>query len=544
MPKQIKFGEEARRALQAGVNKLADAVKVTLGPRGRNVILGRQVGSPVITNDGVTIAKDIGVEDAFENTGTQLVKEVASKTGDVAGDGTTTATLLTQAIYNEGLKNVTAGANPMPIKRGIQMAVKAVVAFLKEGSITLNSSQEIKQVATISANNDAEIGELITQAMEKVGKHGIVTIEESKTADTELEFVEGMQFENGYASPYFCTNFEKMTAEFENPYILFYDKKLMDVEALATLMSKCKNENIPLVVIAETIETEALSMMVYNRARAHFPCVAVKAPGFGDRRRDILQDMSILTGGQVICDELGTDLSKVTFDMLGVAKKVIVTNNTTTIISGAGTPEAVKSRVENIKLRMAETQSDYDKEKLGERMAKLSSGVAVIKVGASTETEMKEKKMRIDDALHATKAAIEEGIVPGGGVALLRASEVLFNIKASPEEMVGVDIVRKALSAPIMQIASNAGKDPGVIVEAVRRCKDVNMNHFGFDADDCEIKDLVKAGIIDPTKVVRSALENAASIAALLLTTETVVVDLPEKNSCNHGGMPSMDGSY
>jgi chaperonin GroEL len=536
MAKQLLFGEEARRSLQRGVDKLANAVKVTLGPRGRNVVLDKKYGSPTIINDGVTIAKEIDLEDPFENMGAQLIKEVASKTSDIAGDGTTTATVLAQAIYTEGMKNITAGTNPMPVKRGIEKATNAVVEELKKLSKPVKDKTEIAQVATISANNDKEIGNLIADAMEKVGNDGVITIEEAKGTETTLEVVEGMQFDQGYTSPYFVTNPDKMIAEIEDPYILIYDKKISSMKELLPILQEVVQQGKPIVIISEEVEGEALATLVVNRLKGTFTCVAVKAPGFGDRRKAMLEDIAILTGGRVISEEIGLKLEKAELAMLGRAKKVVVDKDNTTIVEGSGAKKDIQARISQIKKQIEDTKSDYDKEKLQERLAKLSGGVAVINVGAATETEMKEKKARVEDAMHATKAARAEGIVPGGGVALLRAGEILDKMtSADEEEKVGIKIIKKALEAPIRQISFNAGVDGAVIMDKI--LKETNKA-IGFDATDGKFKDMVTAGIIDPTKVTRSALQNAASIASLLLTTETIVADIPEPKEHNHGGMP------
>ena len=536
MAKQLLFGEEARRALQRGVDKIANTVKVTLGPRGRNVVLDKKYGSPTIINDGVTIAKEIEWEDPFENMGAQLVKEVASKTSDVAGDGTTTATVLAQAIYTEGIKNITAGSNPMPVKRGIEMAVAAVVEELKKISKPIKGKNEIAQVATISANNDKEIGMIIADAMDKVGKDGVITVEEAKGIETTKDIVEGMQFDQGYISPYFATNMDKMIADIVDPFILIYYKKITNMKDLLPVLEKVVQQGKPIVIIAEDIEGEALATLVVNKIRGTITCAAVKAPGFGDRRKAMLEDIAILTGGKVISEELGLKLEKATIEDLGRAKRMTIDKENTTIVDGAGDKKLIDSRIAQIKAQIEETKSDYDKEKLQERLAKLSGGVAVINVGAATETEMKEKKARVEDALHATRAAVEEGIVPGGGVALLRAAEVLDNLKNDDdEEKVGIRIIRRALEHPIRQIAFNAGVDGSIVIDKIRKETDKNM---GYDAVDGNYKDMVKAGIIDPTKVTRSALQNAASIASLLLTTETLVTDIPEKEkSAMPGGM-------
>ncbi|MBP7791939.1 MAG: chaperonin GroEL [Candidatus Goldbacteria bacterium] len=534
--KEIKFGEEARRSIQRGVNKLANAVKVTLGPKGRNVILDKKYGSPTIINDGVAIAKEIDLKDVFENMGAQLVKEVASKTSDIAGDGTTTATILTQSIYNEGMKIITAGTNPMPVKRGIEKATAAVVEELKRISKKVDTNKEIEQVATISANNDREIGEKIAKAMEKVGKDGVITVEEAKGIETTVEFTEGMKFDQGYISPYFVTNAEKMIAELENPYILIFDKKISAMKDLLPILQAVVQQGRSLLIISEEVEGEALATLVVNKLKGTINCVAVKAPGFGDRRAAMLEDISILTGGNVISEDAGMKLEKATINDLGQAKKVIVDKDNTTIVEGAGDSKKIEARAKQIKKQIEETTSDYDREKLQERLAKIAGGVAVINVGAATETEMKEKKARVEDALHATRAAVEEGIVPGGGVTLLRCSKVLDNIKVTnAEEQVGVDIVKKALEGPIRQLALNAGYDGSIIIEKVMKESNINM---GFDVNDGQLKDLMKEGIIDPTKVTRTALQNATSIASLLLTTEAMVGELPEEEKENKIGMP------
>jgi chaperonin GroEL len=549
MAKQLLFGEEARRSLQRGVDKLANAVKVTLGPRGRNVVLDKKYGSPTIINDGVTIAKEIELEDPYENMGAQLIKEVASKTSDIAGDGTTTATVLAQAIYNEGMKNITAGTNPMPVKRGIEKATACVVEELKKISKPVKDKTEIAQVATISANNDKEIGNLIADAMDKVGNDGVITVEEAKGIETTLEVVEGMQFDQGFISAYFVTNPDKMIAEVENPYILIYDKKISSMKELLPILQEVVTQGKPIVIISEDIEGEALATLVVNRLKGTFSCIAVKAPGFGDRRKSMLEDIAILTGGRVISEEAGMKLEKAELSMLGRAKKISVDKDNTTIVEGAGEKKDIQARIGQIKKQIDETKSDYDKEKLQERLAKLSGGVAVINVGAATETEMKEKKARVEDAMHATKAAKAEGIVPGGGVALLRAGEALDKLVITDEEeKVGVKIIKKALEAPIRQICYNAGVEGAVIMEKILK---ESVKTMGFDATDGVMKDMVKAGIIDPTKVTRSALQNAASIASLLLTTETIISDIPEKQEHNHagggmpgGGMPGGMGGY
>lgn len=533
MAKQIKYGEEARRALERGVNAVADTVKVTLGPRGRNVVLDKKYGSPTVTNDGVTIAREIELEDPFENQGAQLLKEAATKTNDIAGDGTTTATLLAQAMVREGLKNLAAGANPMLLRRGIAKAVDAAVEGLKRISKPIDNKESIAHVASISAA-DEEIGKLIAEAMDKVGKDGVITVEESKTLGTTLEVVEGMQFDRGYISPYMVTDAEKMEAVLEEPVILITDKKISNIQDLLPLLEQIVQQGKKLLIIADDVEGEALATLIVNKLRGTFTCVAVKAPGFGDRRKEMLQDIAILTGGQVISEELGYDLKDVRLDMLGRARQVKVTKEYTTIVGGAGDPSEIKKRVNQIKAQIEETTSDYDREKLQERLAKLAGGVAVIQAGAATETELKEKKHRIEDALAATKAAVEEGIVPGGGVALLNVIEDVQKVVDSLEGdfKTGAKIVLKALEAPVRQIAENAGVDGSIIVEKIKAAKDPN---FGYDAYREEFTDMIKRGIIDPTKVTRTALQNAASIASMILTTEAIVVDIPEKNT----GMPN-----
>ena len=524
--KLILYDVEARAALKRGVDKLADAVKVTLGPKGRNVVIDKKFGPPTVTKDGVTVAKEIELEDPIENVGAQMVREVASKTSDVAGDGTTTATVLAQAIVREGLKNVTAGANPMDLKRGIDMAVAAVVEGLRKISREVQGRKEIEQVATISANNDASIGKLVADAIEKVGKDGVVTVEEAKGIETTLEVVEGMQFDRGYLSPYFVTDPETMEAVLENPYILIHDKKISAVKDLLPILEKVAQSGRSLLIIAEDVEGEALATLVVNKLRGTLRVCAVKAPGFGDRRKAMLEDIAILTGGTVISEEKGFKLENATLAYLGTAKKVVVDKDTTTIVEGAGKPEDIKRRINEIKAQIEKTTSDYDREKLQERLAKLSGGVAVIKIGAATEVEMKEKKARVEDALHATRAAIEEGIVPGGGVAYLRALRELDSLKPENEDQrTGINIVRRALEEPIRQIVSNAGLDPSVIVAKVKE----GEGGFGFNAATEQFEDLFESGVIDPTKVARVALENAASVASLLITTEATVVEKPEK---------------
>ncbi len=523
--KEIIYGTNTREKIMAGVDKLANAVKVTLGPKGRNVILERSFGSPLITKDGVTVAKEIELEDKFENMGAQMVKEVASKTSDVAGDGTTTATVLAQAIFKEGVKLVTAGINPMAIKRGIDKAVDAVVKELEKIAQPCKSRQEIAQVATISANNDPTIGNIIADAMDKVGKEGVITVEESKGLETYLEVVEGMQFDRGYISPYFVTDAEKMECVLEDVYILVYDKKISAMKDLLPLLEQVVRSGKPLLIIAEDVEGEALATLVVNKLRGVLNCCAVKAPGFGERRKEMLKDIAILTGGQFISEELGMKLENVKLEDLGKARRVVVTKETTTIIDGAGKKEDIEARIKQIRAQIEETTSDYDREKLQERLAKLVGGVAVIYVGAATETEMKEKKARVEDALNATKAAVEEGIVPGGGTALIRCLPALENVEVEGDEKYGVEIIKKALEAPLRQIAENAGYEGSIIVEKVK----AESGNVGFDAATGEMKDLIKAGIIDPKKVTRSALQNAASISGLLLTTEAMVAEIPKK---------------
>jgi chaperonin GroEL len=532
--KELDFDIEARTRLKAGVDKLARAVKVTLGPKGRNVVLDRKFGSPTVTKDGVSVAKEIELEDAVENMGAQMVKEVATKTSDLAVDGTTTATVLAQAIFGEGLKNVTAGANPMGIKRGIDHAVTQVVEELRKLSQDTKGKKEIAQVGAISANNDKEIGDLIADAMEKVGKDGVITVEEARGLETTLDTVEGMQFDRGYLSPYFVTDPERMEAALEDPMILIHDKKISNMKDLLPILEKVAQMGKPLVIIAEDIEGEALATLVVNKLRGTLKVAAVKAPGFGDRRKAMLQDIAILTGGQVISEEVGFKLENAVVSDLGTAKRVVIDKDNTTIVDGAGETDKIQGRIEEIKVAIDKSTSDYDREKLQERLAKLSGGVAVINVGAATETEMKEKKARVEDALHATRAAVEEGIVPGGGVALLRAQAALadFTLERA-DEQVGVDILRRALEAPIRQIAMNAGAEGSIVVAKVR---DSEQNH-GYNALTDTFEDLFEAGVIDPTKVVRTALQNAASIAGLLLTTEAVVVEKPEEEGAGGGGM-------
>ena len=545
MAKEIKFGEEARKALESGVNKLADTVKVTLGPKGRNVVLDKKFGSPLITNDGVTIAKEVELEDAFENMGAQLVKEVATKTNDVAGDGTTTATLLAQAIIREGLKNVAAGANPMIIKKGISKAVDAAVDGIKEVSQKIKGKEDIARVASISANDEV-IGTLIADAMEKVTNDGVITVEESKTMGTNLEVVEGMQFDRGYVSAYMITDTEKMEAVLDDPYILITDKKISNIQEILPILEQIVQQGKKLVIIAEDVEGEALGTLVVNKLRGTFTCVAVKAPGFGDRRKAMLQDIAILTGGEVITEEVGLDLKETTIEQLGRARQVKVQKENTIIVDGAGSQEEIKKRIASIKAQIEETTSDFDREKLQERLAKLSGGVAVIQVGAASETEMKEKKLRIEDALAATKAAVEEGIVAGGGTALINAIPKVEKLLdgVSGDEKTGVQIILRALEEPVRQIAANAGLEGSVIVEKLKS----SPVGTGFDALNEKYVNMLEAGIVDPAKVTRSALQNAASVASMVLTTESVVADKPEKEAAAPGGMPGgmggMGGMY
>ena len=544
--KEMLFNENARRALERGVNTLAEAVKVTLGPRGRNVVIEKKFGSPVITNDGVTIAKEIEVDDQFENMGAQLVREVASKTNDIAGDGTTTATVLAQAIVKEGLKAVAAGAMPLQVKRGIDKAVEAVVEEIKSKSTKIEGKEAIAQVATISAN-DPEIGNLLAEAMERVTAEGVITVEESKGTSTQLEVVEGMQFDKGYISPYFVTDADRMEVVVEEPYILLYEKKLSSIADLVPVMEKVSKTGRPIVFIAEDVDGEALATLVVNKIRGNINSVAVKAPGFGDRRKAMLEDIATLTGGQFITEDLGLKLENITLEQLGTAKRVVVTKENTTIVDGHGSADEISGRVSLLKRQIADSESDYDKEKLQERLAKLSGGVAVIQVGAATETELKEKKARIDDAMHATRAAVEEGIVPGGGVTLLNAAAVLANMKLDGDAQIGVNIIRRALEEPVRQIAENAGAEGSVVVNQV---KSLPVGH-GFNAATGEFVDLIKAGVVDPAKVVRAALQNAASIAGLILTTEVLISEKKEDKPAmpagggGHGGMGGgMGGMY
>ncbi len=545
MGKELKYSQEARNAILRGVNILADAVKVTLGPKGRNVILEKSFGSPVVTKDGVTVAKEIELEDKFENMGAQMVKEVASKTSDTAGDGTTTATVLAQAIYREGSKVVAAGANPMDVKRGIDMAVEEVVKELKKLSKPTKDQKEISQVGKISANNDETIGEIIAEAMNKVGKEGVITVEEAKGMETTLEVVEGMQFDRGYLSPYFVTDPEKMEAVLEDAHILLNEKKISSMKDLLPILEQIAKMGKPLLIIAEEVEGEALATLVVNKLRGTLKCCAVKAPGFGDRRKAMLEDIAILTGGKVISEDLGIKLENIKLNDLGRAKRIVVDKDNTTIVDGAGDQDDIEARVKQIRAQIEETTSDYDREKLQERLAKIIGGVAVINVGAATETEMKEKKARVEDALNATRAAVEEGIVPGGGVAYLRCLPALDKLKVEGDKKIGVDLVKKALEEPIRQIANNAGAEGSVVVEKVKNEKGA----FGFDASTDEYTDMIKAGIIDPTKVVRLALQNAASVASLMITTEAVVAEKPEKKPPYPpmppgGGMGGMGDMY
>jgi chaperonin GroEL len=539
--KELQFDTDARSKLKRGVDQLAEAVKVTLGPKGRNVVIDKKFGSPTVTKDGVTVAKEVELSDPIENMGAQMVKEVATKTSDLAGDGTTTATVLAQAIFREGLKNVTAGANPMELKRGIDRAVEAVVEQLKAISVPSAGKKEIAQVGTISANNDKEIGNLIAEAMEKVGKDGVITVEEAKGLETTLETVDGMQFDRGYLSPYFVTDPEKMEAVLDDPYILIHDKKISAMKELLPVLEKVAQSGRPMLIIAEDVEGEALATLVVNKLRGTLKVCAVKAPGFGDRRKEMLRDIAVLTGGQVVSEELGFKLENSTLNDLGRAKRVAVDKDNTTVVDGKGKENDIQGRINEIKAAVEKSTSDYDREKLQERLAKLSGGVAVINVGAATETEMKEKKARVEDALHATRAAVEEGIVPGGGVALVRAQSALDKLKGTDDEKIGVEIVRRALEEPIRMIAQNAGAEGSIVVGRVKESKEKN---FGYNAATDAYEDLVRAGVIDPTKVTRTALQNAASIAGLLLTTECVVVekkeDKPAPAAPPGGGMGGM----
>ena len=542
MAKQIKFDADARQKILGGVEKLSAAVTSTLGPSGRNVILDKKFGSPQITKDGVTVAKEIELADPFENMGAQMVKEVASKTNDVAGDGTTTATLLAEAIYREGLKNLTAGANAPALKSGIDKATAAVVDAIAKQSKKVKSAEEIAQVATLSANGETEIGAIISDAMDKVGKDGTITVEEAKTLETTLDVVEGMQFDKGYLSPYFVTDPDEMECVLENPYLLLFEKKISNLQELLPVLQAVAKSGRPLMIIAEDVEGEALATLVVNKLRGSFQVCAVKAPGFGDRRKAILQDIAVLTGGQLISEDLGVKLENVGLDMLGRAKKVTVDKDNTTIVEGLGKSADIKARVEQIKKQIEETTSDYDREKLQERLAKLSGGVAIIKVGAATEAAMKEKKDRVDDALHATRAAVEEGIVAGGGVAYLRCQKAIDALGLSGDEKVGADIIARAIEAPIRKLVANAGQEAALVIANVKKAAGTN----GYNVRTGEYADLFKCGVVDPAKVVRCALQNAASIAGLLLTTDCMVTDIPEKkDACNcggHGGQPGMDG--
>jgi len=543
MAKELRFSQEARNSILRGVNILADAVKVTLGPKGRNVILEKSFGSPIVTKDGVTVAKEIDLEDKFENMGAQMVKEVASKTSDTAGDGTTTATVLAQAIYREGSKVVAAGANPMDVKRGIDLAVEEVVKELKKLSKPTKDQKEISQVGKISANNDETIGNIIAEAMNKVGKEGVITVEEAKGMETTLDVVEGMQFDRGYLSPYFVTDPEKMEAVLENVYILLNEKKISNMKDMLPILEQIAKMGKPLLILAEDVEGEALATLVVNKLRGTLKCCAVKAPGFGDRRKSMLEDIAVLTGGKVISEDLGIKLENIKLNDLGQAKRIVIDKDNTTIVDGIGDKDDIEARVKQIRAQIEETTSDYDREKLQERLAKIIGGVAVINVGAATETEMKEKKARVEDALNATRAAVEEGIVPGGGVAYLRCLPVLDKMKLEGDKKIGVDLVKRSLEEPIRQIANNAGQEGSVVTEKVKNEK----GSFGFDASQDEYTDLIKAGIIDPTKVVRLALQNAASVASLMITTEAIVADKPEKKAPYPpmppgGGMGGMGG--
>jgi len=546
MAKELKFDQEARNSILRGVNVLADAVKVTLGPKGRNVILEKSFGSPTVTKDGVTVAKEIELEDKFENMGAQMVKEVASKTSDTAGDGTTTATVLAQALYREGSKVVAAGANPMDVKRGIDLAVEEVVKELKKLTKPTKDPKEISQVGTISANNDETIGNIIAEAMNKVGKEGVITVEEAKGMETTLDVVEGMQFDRGYLSPYFVTDPEKMEAVLDDPYILINEKKISSMKDMLPILEQIAKMGKPLLVIAEDVEGEALATLVVNKLRGTLKCCAVKAPGFGDRRKAMLEDIGILTGGKVVSEDLGIKLENIKLNDLGQAKRITIDKDNTTIVDGAGDKDDIEARVKQIRVQIDETTSAYDREKLQERLAKIIGGVAVINVGAATETEMKEKKARVEDALNATRAAVEEGIVPGGGVAYLRCLPVLEKLKLEGDKKIGVDIVKRALEEPIRQIANNAGQEGSVVTEKVKNEKAA----FGFDAAQDEYTDMIKAGIIDPTKVVRLALQNAASVASLMITTEALVAEKPEKKPPyppmppGGGGMGGMGDMY
>ncbi len=539
--KQIVYSENSRQAILRGVNQLADAVKVTLGPRGRNVVLEKKFGGPTITKDGVTVAKEVELKDPLENMGAQMVREVASKTSDTAGDGTTTATILAQSIFREGVKAVAAGANPMALKRGIEKSVEVVVNEVKKLSKDVKDNETIAQVGTISANGDSDIGNTIAEAMKKVGKDGVITVEESRTMNTELQTVDGMQFDRGYLSPYFISDPDRMECVLEDPYILIHEKKISNMKDLLPLLEQIARSGKPLLVIAEEVEGEALATLVVNKLRGTLNACAVKAPGFGDRRKAMLEDIGVLTGGKALMEETGIKLEGVRLEDLGRAKRVTVDKDNTTIIDGAGNQKSIEGRIKQLRAQIDETTSDYDREKLQERLAKLAGGVAVIKVGAATETEMKEKKARVEDALHATRAAVEEGIVPGGGVALLRAAKALDGLKLEGDEKIGVDIIRRACEEPVRQIVGNAGYEGAIVIEKIRTSTD---SHHGFNAATAQYEDLVKSGVIDPTKVTRSALQNASSIAALMLTTEAMIAEIPEKKPApapgGHGG-PEMD---
>jgi len=545
MAKQLLYSDEARRKILSGAEQLAAAVKVTLGPKGRNVVIDKKFGSPTITKDGVTVAKEIDLEDAFENMGAQMIKEVAEKTSDIAGDGTTTATILAEAIYREGLKNVTAGANPMALKRGIEKAVEKIVEELGKLSTPIKDKKEVAQVASIAANSDTAIGELIAEAMDKVGKDGVITVEEAKSTATTLDVVEGMQFDQGYLSPYFVTDAERMEVFLEDAYILIYEKKISSIKDILPLLEKIARVGKPLLIIAEEVEGEALATLVVNKIRGTFVACAVKAPGYGDRRKAMLEDIAILTGGKAITEDLGLKLENIDIEDLGRAKRIKVDKENTTIVEGAGKTPAINARIAQIKKQVEDTDSDYDKEKLQERLAKLAGGVAVINVGAATETEMKEKKARVEDALHATRAASQEGIVPGGGVALIRTIQALDKLKLEGDEKIGVSIIKRAIEEPLRQIVQNAGLEGSVVVQRIK----LEKTNIGYDVNQDAYVDMLEAGVIDPTKVTRSALQNASSIAALLLTTETIIADKPEKDDKMPpmppgGGMGGMGGMY
>ncbi len=547
MAKQLKFNEEARRAMLRGVEQLAKAVKVTLGPKGRNVVLDKKFGAPTVTKDGVTVAKEIELKEPYENMGAEMVKEVASKTSDVAGDGTTTATILAEAIFKEGLKNVTAGANPMELKRGIDKAVESVTEGLKKLSKETKDKKEIAQVATIAANNDSTIGDLIADAMEKVGNDGVITVEEAKSMKTNLDVVEGMQFDQGYLSPYFVSDAERMECSLEDPYILIHEKKISNLKDMLPLLEKIAKTGKPLLIISEDTEGEALATLVVNKLRGTFSCCAVKAPGYGDRRKAMLEDIAVLTNGKAVTEDLGIKLENVSLQDLGRAKRVTIDKENTTIVEGAGKREGIEARVNQIKKQIEASDSDYDKEKLQERLAKLSGGVAVINVGAATETEMKEKKARVEDALHATRAAVEEGIVPGGGVALIRCIKELDNVKLKGDEAIGVSIIKRVLEEPLRQIVENAGMEGSVVVQRIKEEK----TNIGYDAQDNKYTDMIQAGVIDPAKVTRSALVNAASVSGLMITTEAMITDIPEDTKAPAapagmppGGMGGMGGMY